>query len=372
MTTKWLDTFLTRSEEDAGSKYGQDDVFCCPVQSVFISKDGEYAFITEEETEWVCPLFTNYSAAEAKLSNYSEVESGDIVRVGATQQGGFTNYMTVLEVKTVKYLANSTNKKVLVKRQEPSVTPLVLQPLPVGGTPTEDTNYVQIQADGIAHKCLRLSTSFNCTTISDRVNTDQNHVDFWRGAIFVPNAANTTGMATLETRDKAIVYTSSSRKAYPAESDASEGLHFPLYLSKPWTAEHPMTLKLGHGVKRIHSIKLVGYTFVNKKNVGVQHGHELIRDDYIILRIKEIEGEVLSNNAHAHHAFAVIQAGHSQNTETGGIEFSMYDPHGIATLDMPSPVQGMTQITVEVLDREGKPAKFGRFHLWFKLCVTHG
>jgi len=100
---------------------------------------------------------------------------------------------------------------------------------------------------------------------------------------------------------------------------------------------------------------------------GAAHGvlaHEL--------RIKEVEGKVISNNRHANGAFAILYAGsHADNTK-GGVDVHKYDTDGIVVRRVDATNSVMRNLTVELLDRTGKPAHFGRLHLWFKILATHG
>lgn len=395
MTEKWQDVFVTRKEEDISRDvYGKDDIFCGSVQSVFISSEHpDTAFITEDDSDWVMPTWTlEYEKAEAKASPFRDIAVGDVVRIGAQANGGFTNYVTVLEVKHVTKLAAAVTPVSMVSLSSENTGYVVgasdadqkyLKSYSYGGlaantsttlaTPsTTDSEFNRtIAQDGIAHICLRLNSYFNCTLLDEKVSTETTNVDYLRGYVFNDNYVLTTGKATLANRHSAKVYLKTPRKAFPDETHASEQFYFPLYLSRPWTAR-PLQLKLSHSIKRVHAIRLIGYTFVNKRSIGVSNGHELVQDDYLVLRVKEVEGDVISNNANAHRAFAVLQTGHSQHDESGGTEFSVYEPQGLVTLHLPSPTQNLTQLTLEVVDREGAPAKFGRFHLWFKLLVTHG
>ena len=384
MTEKWQDIFITRPDEDISRDiYGKDDIFCGSVQSVFISSQhSDTAFVTEEDSDWVMPTWTRqYEKAEARASPLRGIAVGDVVRIGAQANGGFTNYVTVLEVKHVMKLAAATSTSLSLSCDigDTEVLNSYSDATLAGNTASahvtpnvEATEYNRtIQQDGIAHICLRLNAYFNCTQLDEKVSTATTNVDYLRGHIFGSTFTGSLGKAILSNRHTAKVYIKSPKVAFPGESIASEQFYFPLYLSRPWTSL-PLRLQLSHAIKRVHAIRLVGYTFVNKRSIGVSSGHELVQDDYLVLRLKEVEGDVVSNNANAHRAFAVLQTGHSLHDESGGTEFSVYEPQGLVTLHLTSPTQNLTQLTLEVVDREGAPAKFGRFHLWFKLLVTHG
>ena len=147
--------------------------------------------------------------------------------------------------------------------------------------------------------------------------------------------------------------------------------HYPLFRLNPYLSGSTLTANLDSGVKYVNCIKLLGYSVAAKRQVGVSHGHEMSADDYLILRIKEVQGKVVSNNSHANGAFAILYAGATEHNSIGGIEYHRFDAeNGIAVQSMQPTI--LRNLTLEVLDRFGNPAHFGRLHLWFKLLATHG
>ena len=148
---------------------------------------------------------------------------------------------------------------------------------------------------------------------------------------------------------------------------------YPMYHMREWRATYgQLTAELDHGVKEIQQFKLVGYSLINKRQVGPQHAHEMIQDDYLILRIKEVDGKVISNNRHANGAFAVLYAGAHGDNDKGGADVHKFDPDGLVVQHMSTTNKIMRNLTVQVTDRTGQPAHFGRLHLWFKILATHG
>ena len=90
------------------------------------------------------------------------------------------------------------------------------------------------------------------------------------------------------------------------------------------------------------------------------------------MRIKEVNGDVISNNSHANGAFAVLSAGTVAHTETSGaVEYERHDPAGLANVAL-STNQPVKAFTIQLLDRLGNAAKVSKLNLWFKVCVTHG
>lgn len=178
---------------------------------------------------------------------------------------------------------------------------------------------------------------------------------------------------SLASRNASIFHMNTPAPAYPGEPGvASEQLMYPMYRNNPWTDGYQLKAELAHNVKMVHRVKLVGYSLVNKRQAGIQNGHELINDDYVTLYIDEVHGGVVSNDRNAEGAFAVLQAGSSLNNLAGAVEFSQFDPTGIVNYEIPPSTNVMRSLTVSVKDRKGDPAHFGRLHLWFKLLVTHG
>ena len=135
---------------------------------------------------------------------------------------------------------------------------------------------------------------------------------------------------------------------------------------------HVVDCKLDHGVKGISWIKLVGYSVFNKRQVGFANQHEQIADDWIAVHIDQVDGKVVSNNPHADRAFAVLHVGSSADNRTGAIEFHEQDPMGIAMHVFDTHQTTLRRLTFKFLDRKGKPAHFGRIHLWLKVCAAHG
>ena len=109
----------------------------------------------------------------------------------------------------------------------------------------------------------------------------------------------------------------------------------------------------------------------DKPQVGFDVGHIHRHQDYLTLRIKGIDGNVISNNKAVAGAFCVLHGGQHEHRATGSTEFQHHDMQGIAQLGFSCPSQ-VRQLQFEILDHQGEPAKFGRIHLWLKACVLHG
>lgn len=392
MDDRWVDVFITKEAKDSrtrplatynattqswdpvsltGATYTYDDQFCCSVQTIQFDPDApDTAYVVEEDSPWIVPTWTTeYDNALLTTNPYAKVQVGDIVRIGSMQTSGFTDYLTVVEVRTFTYLANGTSSQLrLTKSPTNSILGTDYLAVPTStSTPTDTANRVTLTKKGIAHIAIRVSAVLNCTKLPATALDNTKTEIFHRQG--VTSAANK--QATLATRHFAYQYLTSAHQAYEGEVLPSENYYFPLYLNNAWMQETTLVARLDHGVKQLAAIKLVGYSFVNKQQVGIQHAHEMITDDYVILTIKEIQGKVISNNQFAHGAFAILHSGNSRDNLVGAAELSMYDINGIVCTSVP-PTNSIRNLTIEVTDRLGRPAHFGRFHLWFKLLVTHG
>lgn len=379
---RWVDVFVSKAADDPhgapvdpNDQY--DDEFCCSVQSVeFDPLDPTIAHVTTNDSEWIIPTWTNeYKEVAAAKSPYADVKVGDLVRVGGIHVDGFTDYLTVIEIKTVEKVANSTAGGLRISTIDTSNgasyagTHFLHQA--DGTTPsTPSAAGVDVSSqEGIAHIAIRLNASFNCThlpdTALDRGVPDVTHLQNALPAI-------TTTKATLIERHNAFEYVTKNSTAYDSETNPSEKYYYPLYRAKNWTQGKELVARLDHGVKQVAAVKLIGYQLVNKRQVGIHHAHEMQADDFLILRIKEIEGHVISNNKFASGAFAILRAGDTSNNMIGAAEFSAYEPSGIVCVPVHASNSTIRNMTIEVIDRLGRPAHFGRLHLWFKLLVTHG
>ncbi len=335
---KWLDVFVTKSD------YGFDDIEVCEVQSVELAPStvGSYdaAIVVDAATEWVLPTWTldydNYDAT--RNAAYKSIKVGDLIRIGEPKHKATTDYLTVLEVREVERVYNGTTVVLPIGK---NAIPLAIN---TGTSETETGTYDVPTKSGIAHIALRLNMTVNCTAIPKDVRK--------KTEMFKAHAGNHQ-IVDITNRHE------------------SSHAHYPLFRLNPYLSGSTLTANLDSGVKYVNCIKLLGYSVAAKRQVGVAHGHEMSADDYLILRIKEVQGKVVSNNSHANGAFAILYAGATDNNNIGGIEFHRFDAeNGIAVQSMQPTI--LRNLTLEVLDRFGNPAHFGRLHLWFKLLATHG
>ena len=112
--------FITKSDQDqsSGEAYNLDEEFCCSVQSVrFAPGYPETAFITEGQSNWILPTWTReYEKAGSRSEPVVSMKAGDLVRIGGVETEGFTDYLTVLEVRHITTLANGTDENVSISK----------------------------------------------------------------------------------------------------------------------------------------------------------------------------------------------------------------------------------------------------------------
>ena len=360
--------FITKSDHDqsSGEAYNLDEEFCCSVQSVrFAPGYPETAFITEGQSNWILPTWTlEYEKAESRSEPVLSMKAGDLVRIGGVETEGFTDYLTVLEVRHITTLVNGTDEAVsFSKAVHPSdgeqpdsstynfkAPPTTTEPLPS----LDDADQVKrtVGSEGIAHIAIRVNATFNCTGIP------KDYPEATLKAYLYAGGTSVTGV-TLKDRFKA-----------RTEAKGDAGYFYPMYKSTHW-ANNGRTLRatLNQNVKQVKAVKLCGYSLVNKRQPNIQSMHEIQVDDYIILKINEIAGNVVSNNGFAQGSFAILPAGSHADNSTGAAEVHRYEADGLhcQTISTPHSIQ---TLTLEVMDRLGRPAHFGRFHLWFKLLVV--
>jgi len=403
-----LDVFVTNADPNQEDDY--DDQFVCAVQSVRLHEDTSenYAVIVEDETDWVTASFPY----DATSDPFKEIVKGDLIRVGVPSTGGFTDYLTVVEKVPIKAFRNATTSNIAMRSDALEWGGESLGDVftaggmsttynryhteewlrPHGSTAIKTTHrtyddlvaWSEAAAAGdyashpgysydqendtkeyvppVQHYALRLNHSINATTINEPIDANRSKriVEPLPGHDYdvTPLTGDETHIATLAQRQDVTMW--------------GGGHLYPMYHMKEWRTGQSLTAELDHGVKQVEEVRLMGYSLMNKRNVGPQHAHEMIQDDYLILRIKEVEGKVISNNRHANGAFAILYAGsHADNTK-GGVDVHKYDTDGIVVRRVDATNSVMRNLTVELLDRTGKPAHFGRLHLWFKILATHG
>ena len=153
---------------------------------------------------------------------------------------------------------------------------------------------------------------------------------------------------------------------------AGAAVGLPLYKQKPWSPMSDMRISLSQGIKKVHSAKLMGYNLVNRTVPGVATGHEVPADDYVVLKVDSLPGDVISNNRVANGSFAVLPTAEFSNSATDEhhkMSCLNYQPGGIVTHNYSPPISTLHQLIIRLLDRRGNKANVGRLHLWFRFTV---
>jgi hypothetical protein len=357
-----IDVFVTKDSTDYSSG-GFDDTFVTPVWSVSVDYDSAWkATVVNQATEWI---------TSATLDATTELDVGDLVRIGTVSATGYTDYLTVVEKRTCSRIQNGvyvagtgggynaiTMHRTGSASQYVTLTAASGDPIAIdeSGAVADSTSNEVGYRDG-TYVCYRLNFAINCTA---------------------PVAPWTYGVKTAPVSEKAAIDNRHLLvQGVSASSDTGEfdleQMFYPLYKVNKWlTNTGQVQCRLDHGVKALSWIKLIGYSVFNKRQVGFAHGHEMISDDWVALHIDEVKGGIISNNSTANGAFAVLHTGGSGDNVSGAIEFHEQDPQGLFTHYFDNHQSTIRNLNLKFLDRQGNAAHFGRIHLWFKLCVAHG
>ena len=236
MDDRWTDVFITKASDTPADGY--DDVFCCSVQSIEIDPDKPTTcYITENQSPWILPTWTKqYSTRSARNSEYANLEVGDLVRIGEVDSHGFTDYLTVVEIRQIEKIANATKTNVGISIRgawDPTFNQTAgVDYLNAAATNSTGTNNESIEpaTHGIAHIAIRLNVSLNATTLpSYTVNQDSitNPYGMLRQA---RNQLDSTpgAFADLSTRANAYTYQSTVAEAFTDEFVESEKYFYPV------------------------------------------------------------------------------------------------------------------------------------------------
>lgn len=356
-----LDVFLTAHHEvDEVMVETVDGIFC--MQSVRYEPDGTAHDITivDRATTWLAPTKVyQTSAASAQLASLLKV--GDRIRLGDTRHwnglAGHLDYVTILEIKgPIRHVYNGVGAPINIG--QPGAT--------LAFDAASDSNSrVDVSSGTGAVYCYRVSAPVNATVLP---NSIKEH----------PISSGRDNNNTITYGNRLSEYTNGFLWA-----DIHGAVPYPVYkasfqgVGKAAEQSH-LTLKLDSGVKHVHEIKLVGYQLTSKDSpiagTYVGSGESSTFQEFLILRLKEVPGRVLSNNTHANGALAIIPTGSQHSacgTRDGLTEHERYEPKGLASvaINRPTPIK---HLTVELLDRHGEPAPVSKLNLWFKVIASHG
>ena len=357
-----LDVFVTNGDSDYGKGY--DDTFVGPMWSVKYLGMHE-AVVVDASSDWV--TFCQVDA------NGDDVDVGDLVRFGHASSDGHTDYVTVLARKKITTLYNGVWKSgfasvgnqaiKMYKGSDGTFESIVA--LGADHDPNWDTDPSAgwSAADGVLIGELGAGKAIDLWAYRLNVSINLTDVDVQWYASELTSAQ----------QDAHVVKYRHLTMHSPDLAPTAQRLYYPMYKVNKWlTNNGDISVSRDHGVKSLHWIKLVGYSVFNKRQVGFQAAHEMEQDDWVAMRVNEVDGGVVSNNPAANGAFCVLHVGGSKDNETGAIEYHAHDPQGLYTHYFDNHNSTIRNLNLRFLDRKGNAAHFGRIHLWFKLCVHHG
>ena len=397
---KTIDVFMTSNEGTEG-----DEEWMGPVWSVEVTRE-EMGLTTDPPralrggktvalvANWATPYIMTSIPLEEP--HKKQLKVGDLVRVGTPDSRGYTDYLTVMEVIPLDKLGSGITGVIghaegaagvvgpdIVWDADYTKTNFTTLPIVAKEDATENTTRSggsltnQLQAASgqfinvTGYVAYRLNYAIDVTT-----PTVPAHRMLQAGAHRKDDMLEERHLLTISS---SWATTALKRRAAGLSFVSNEvetglfyrSLLYPLFRVKTPPATHKV--QLDRGIKAVHWIKLYAATFVNKRAVGFQNAHEMHMDDWVALRLHEVQGEVISNNATANGSFTILHSGHHDDALTGAKEVRLdQDAPGITTVYFERPRTDMRSLTVELRDRYGDLAHLGRIHLWFKLCVSHG
>ena len=339
-TERTLDAFVTKEADELNDEY---------VGSVWsVVVHGNTAVVINEASDWV-----TWCTGEGY-----DLKEGDLVRIGTSGTETYTGILTVLECRDITGIQNGTQVNGTIHPEikfgrdvlKEAETDTPLRIIPDGFTQGIYASgmFVAVQGATVQMKAYRINALANFTLIAGTPFELQH----------LTGAQASLDEAKLQRRH---TFAAGGRPYYP------------LYKVKRWlTDSGEISVRFDTGVKRLNWIKLIAYSMFDTRRVGYQHAHEAMQDDWIALRIGDVEGEVVSNNDAARGAFAILHAGGRKDTESGALEYYEKDRDGLFCVDLTRSSKPVQELRLKFTDPHGMPAHFGRMHLWFRVNVTHG
>lgn len=294
--------------------------------------------------------------ADCMNDNLMKLQVGDMLRVGDTSMGVFTKYVTILEIIEITALINPKTSSLLSQT-----------PVPAQCSAFDLGNSVTLAVDGVRRlfgfpgtgyagslpgygRAFRINQVIDVTTLPTL-----NGVNY-------PTDVTTTSVATAD-------FTTRSDIDAGTKNGGLARRIWPLYRLKGGRGNEVLKMQLPSDVKLVSAVKLMGYSMNHKKVTGPHMQHEEVEDDWFALRLKGVNGNVLSNNEAANGCFHVLHAtAHNDDHTTGSLKLHEADPEGLVCVKM-TPTN-LPYIAAEIVDRFGEPAHFGRVHLWLRVLVT--
>lgn len=382
-----LDFFVTRPAQSAGpvsssvgqidTQYTADSKFCCSVVNIEPDPQTptEACVVSKAAgSEWLLPRFPgSYDSADlldpAFEVPYRDVKAGDVVRVGSAHTGGYTDYLTVLEVRDFATIVNTTG---------------VGWPMSDGlgwgggaGAPTVLVPGTSSPLANLSRKGIRVNKRIDCTSLPTWP-TDATHGNALAAQVNITQIDQNQGSPWLSNPGKWFAETTPTLPTVVAmNAQHQEQFFYPLYRVIPWRCTGPdseLKLSLNTGGKKLHSLTLHAYAFSVIGDPGLHNDQDrsVIGREYYSLSIRELVGDVVqSNNSHVDGAFAVVYVGTAVDNASGTQEYrdSHWQPHGLATARFRTPLN-VGSLTLELRNRRGEAAQLGHAHFWLSGEVT--
>ena len=249
---------------------------------------------------------------------------------------------------------------------------------------TGDLNRNWVQQAGMpagSLRAVRVNYAVNCSDIDDMLQPDTQFTAKSDASLSGTSPSTTYNKIRPKYRGEITTFYKGPNgldgtRAYDG-ADRREMFYYPCYKLREWvSAANPtrsvLRLQMPSNIKQVSAVKLMAYSLTHKRSVGIQQQHERKEDDWFALRLKEVHssGMVLSNNRFADGCFHVIHAGNGNEKKGGSVELYDNDPAGLACASF-TPTN-LPSLSVEITDRLGQEAHFGRMHLWLRVLVTRG
>jgi len=300
-------------------------------------------------SEWIMPAYPN-RISEVENANLATLKVGDLIKLPHAPD---KDYLTILQIVNVRYLRNvgSVDFSLVWDKNAPNSS---FQ----DSTKKElaKDQFIDSQEDDVQKDFQPMA--FRAYRVNRKLPNLQLPPDE-----YFKDGSDYTKVTTTEHRGEAL---------YVPQERTWPGMNFPgrYYDCFRQSRSSATPMKLGIDLDTSHSlvsaIQLVGYSLMDKQSVGIPYHHQLHDDEWYALRIREVNGKVLSNNEAAKHAFCIVNGANVHvDSETGLTRVHAYEPTGLVTEHF-SP-QNFPSITVEVVDRLGNPPRYGRMHLWLRL-----
>ena len=351
--------FLTKSDQ-GGTESAKDDVFIAPMMNVYMQTEKK-AYLKKENggSDWVmCAYPADITAAmDERLRG---IQVGDALRIGATGAGGYSDYLTVIEIVTIDELHNMDATEAFLTSNS-------------GKSASNPTT-----AGVASHHTTRLDDVTEASDGTFSETGSDNRIVWATSSGFFPSARlafklnhtivaydlpGTVVTSELTTRTAATRLT--ARMSYSSQLSAEEHLFYPCYKRRTVSLPSEMQLTMPGHVGLIRGITLLGYSLVHGTNAGSHQQHAFREHDWYAINVSNVTGQVISNNSKADGAFYVVSAGDTVHSHVGTTEIMQYEPAGLVTVHF-SP-RNMPLLSVTLTDRDGNPAKFSRMHVWLKL-----